>query len=173
MYLSSQVWHPPTVSNGLSEAFGLHTSRKLCGKKTHSFSHCSSFDHHALQSLNNCIIWFFWIANWHFRYFGARNIFLTRPKTYNCAIAKWKIKFCNRLVTAHPGGQKNRDWENDYDSFSRGFLLVMIVGASNSAHAVGFNRGLAQHVRNCASLKIILSSFRIEVKCELHSFHIR
>ena len=30
------------------------TSRKHGEKEPQSFSHCGSFDHHALQSLNNC-----------------------------------------------------------------------------------------------------------------------
>ena len=33
---------------------GSHTSRKHGKKEPQSFSHCGSFDHHAMQSLNNC-----------------------------------------------------------------------------------------------------------------------
>ena len=46
-----------TVTYGLHfvlKLFGwLHTSRKHGEKEPQFFSHCGSFDHHALQSLNN------------------------------------------------------------------------------------------------------------------------
>ena len=35
-----------------------YTSRKHCEKEPQLFSHCGSFDHHAMQSLNICIFVF-------------------------------------------------------------------------------------------------------------------
>jgi len=35
------------------------TSRKYCGKKSQSFSHCGLFDHPDLQLLNDCRFYFF------------------------------------------------------------------------------------------------------------------
>ena len=39
--------------------YASNTSRKHCEKKLQSFSHCDSFDHHDMQSLNNCKFFFF------------------------------------------------------------------------------------------------------------------
>ena len=35
-----------------------YPNRKLCGKEPQSFSHCGSFDHLAMLSLNDCIFIF-------------------------------------------------------------------------------------------------------------------
>jgi hypothetical protein len=53
------------------------TSRKCCEKKPQSFSHCGSFDHPDLQSLNNCKL-FFLFHDSSFKLFGACNTPLER-----------------------------------------------------------------------------------------------
>ena len=89
-------------------------------KNRKSFSHCgSSFDHHAMQSLNNCTFVFldlptdtlgilgFVIYRWE----GLDNTFPTvyyMSQDIYVAAAKWKINFCSRYVTADHGGEKNR-----------------------------------------------------------------
>ena len=49
-------------------------SRKHGEKEPQLFSHCGSFDHHALQLLNNCRFIFLDLSTDTFKCFGARNI---------------------------------------------------------------------------------------------------
>jgi hypothetical protein len=44
--------HPPCICTS-------HTSRKQCEKEPRSFSHCGSFDHPDMQSLNDCKFFIF------------------------------------------------------------------------------------------------------------------
>ena len=46
----------------------MYTSRKHGKIESHSFSHCSSFDHHDMQSLND---YFFLVYQWKFQEFGG------------------------------------------------------------------------------------------------------
>ena len=95
------------------------TSTKHGEKKLQSFSHCGSFNQHALQPLNNCI----YVSNIPTNTLGILGLviyrwkgleipfqrYVTRPKTFNFAVAKWTINLYSCLVTANQGGQKNRN----------------------------------------------------------------
>ena len=47
------------------------TSRKLCKKELHSFSHCGPFDHPHLQLLNEYKLFFFHFCNCNFNFFWS------------------------------------------------------------------------------------------------------
>ena len=50
-------------------------------KEPQSFSHCGSFDHPDLQSLNECIF-VFWFTSSNFKNLGTFNIPLERSRNY-------------------------------------------------------------------------------------------
>ena len=92
----------------------------MAKKELQLFSHCGSFDHHALQSLNNCRFVFLNLPTGTldilglviYRWKGIENIF---PMVYNtpqyilnCSL-KIKNIICNHYVTANQGGHKNRN----------------------------------------------------------------
>jgi hypothetical protein len=54
------------------------TSRKHCKKEPQSFSHCSSFDHPDMHSLNDCIFFFFCFAAANLIFLCAGNTPLER-----------------------------------------------------------------------------------------------
>jgi len=65
----NHYWYSPFTG-------GLHTSRKHGKKEPQSFSHCGSFDHPDMQSLNDCI--FFWFHGYNFEILGTCNTPLER-----------------------------------------------------------------------------------------------
>ena len=96
-----------------------HTSWKHGKKEPQSFFHCGSFDHHALRSLNNYKYVFLDLPTDTLGILGlviyrSKGIEITFWTVYHMPqdiyfSKKWKIKFCNHLVTANQGGQKNRN----------------------------------------------------------------
>ena len=64
-----------------------HTSRKYGKKEPQSFSHCGSFDHLDLQSLNNCIFVFLGFMTAILKFWGHiihcwKDIFKTYLEVY-------------------------------------------------------------------------------------------
>ena len=83
------------------------TSKKLCDKEPQSFSHCGSFDHLALQSLNNCrFVFLHLLADTLgilglvvYRWKGLKiplQQYITRPKKFIFIVAKGTMIFCSR-----------------------------------------------------------------------------
>ena len=128
-------WFVMTYCQVLYIGDWINTSTKHGQKELQSFSHCDFFDHHALQSLNNCNYVLLGLPTSPLGISGLAiycwkgleytfPAYITHPKTFNFAFAKWKIKFCSRLVTAYQGGQKNRNGKKIVVLFLPCFLLV-------------------------------------------------
>jgi hypothetical protein len=85
-------------------------------KEPRSFSHCGSFDHRDLQSLNECI--FVFLVK-----FGNFQWCIT-CQILKISVGKRKKQICIRLMTANHGGQKNRNEKKTAVPFLPCFLLV-------------------------------------------------
>ena len=137
----SRHWLSVKILGLINGNISLNTSRKLCEKESHSFSHCDSFDHPNLQALNDCIF----VSSvyplkcqefWGLLYTVEKvlkklfqKVYYTPPKTVKIPIAKpkktqKKQKICNRLMTTCQGGQKNRNGKMIAVIFSHTFLLM-------------------------------------------------
>jgi hypothetical protein len=111
------------VSNLEPRASIMCTSRKRCKKEPQLFFHCDSFDHPDLQSLNNCIFFFFLLSftTLIISFLGACNTPLERylqnlfrgmlktPNFLKFELVKKKKKNCSRSTSANQCGQKNRN----------------------------------------------------------------
>ena len=86
------------------------TSRKHGKKEPQSFSHCGSFDHPDVQSLNDHRLLFFILP------LQKSNV-LWAPKYLKYQLVSQEKQICSCLATAKHGGQKNHNGKNNCGSF--------------------------------------------------------
>ena len=113
------------------------TGRKHGKKESQLFSHCGSFDHHALQPLNNCMYVFLGlpivtliimgivIHRWKGLENTSPTVYHTPHNTEFCN-CKRKIETLESFSDCRSGWSKGPQWENDYGSFSHSFRLENI-----------------------------------------------
>ena len=81
------------------------TSKKHGKKEPQSFSHCGSFDHPDLQSVNDCKS-VFWFTNSNFKNMRGLNILLDRSWNFKFAVVRPKADCISEW-------SKEPQWEND------------------------------------------------------------
>ena len=121
---------------GLMLKVPIYTSRKHGEKELQSFSHCGSFDHHGLQSLNDYKILFFILRLQKLMFWGvwytigkvfSRRFqrYITSPKIPKVSVGKSRKTNMQLFSDCRAWWSKEPQWENDYGSFLPCFLLVL------------------------------------------------